>query len=205
MPETITCLVADGHTAVPEAVCAFLGDRGIHCTRARDGVDALAKLEAQRPHVAVVDPHLPRLSGLELVRAAARTAPGTAMVLYVDGADLALLTDALDAGVLGLVLKEAPLEDLHRAVAAVLDGRTYVDPVLAGPLARSFDDDRLLTRREREVLRLLADGRSNDEIGRELVIAPGTVRTHVRKAMGKLGAGTRTQAVATALRRSLIR
>ena len=95
---------------------------------------------------------------------------------------------------------------ISRAVQTVAEGGTYVDPVLAGVLATPSVTDGLpeLTRREREVLRLLADGLANEEIGKRLFISPETVRTHVRKAMGKLDADTRTQAVATALRQSLI-
>jgi DNA-binding NarL/FixJ family response regulator len=88
----------------------------------------------------------------------------------------------------------------------VAGGMTYVDPGLAGVLASSDAAAKVtkLTQRERDVLRLLADGLSNEEIGKRLFISPETVRTHVRKAMSKLDADTRTQAVATALRQSLI-
>ncbi len=88
----------------------------------------------------------------------------------------------------------------------VAGGGTYVDPVLAGVLASAAVTEKLpaLTQREREVLRLLADGLSNEEIGKQLFISPETVRTHVRKAMEKLDADTRTQAVARALRGRLI-
>jgi DNA-binding NarL/FixJ family response regulator len=104
------------------------------------------------------------------------------------------------------VLKEAPMEDLLRAVRSVAAGNTYVDPVLAGTLAASSVGSQMpqLTQRERDVLRLLADGLSNEEIGKRLFISAETVRTHVRKAMEKLDADTRTQAVARALRDRLI-
>ena len=94
---------------------------------------------------------------------------------------------------------------LTRAVDMVSGGAVYVDPVLAGVLA-SAESERLpqLTKREREVLRLLADGLSNEEIGKRLFLSPETVRTHVQKAMRRLEADTRTQAVALALRQSLI-
>ena len=137
--------------------------------------------------------------------------PALRRSLYVSFSALQILDavstrTALDAGARGFVLKEAPVGDLARAVTLVADGGTYVDPVLAGYLAQSHAADRLpsLTQREREVLRLLADGNSNEEIGKRLFISPETVRTHVRKAMDKLESDTRTQAVATALRQSLI-
>jgi DNA-binding NarL/FixJ family response regulator len=134
------------------------------------------------------------------------SSPDTAIVFYTAYGDRALLSEALDVGARGFVLKEAPLADLVRAVERVAAGEAYVDPVLAGVLVSSHAADQLpsLTQREREVLRLLADGLSNEEIGRRLFISPETVRTHVRKAMAKLEADTRTQAVAIALRQSLI-
>jgi DNA-binding NarL/FixJ family response regulator len=189
-----------------EAVCEVLAEHGIEVIgRARDGDEALTKIEARKPDVAVVDLRMPRLSGVEIARGAARSAPDTGVILYTAYGERALLTEALDAGARGFVLKEAPLEDLVRAVETVAAGGTYVDPVLAGVLASpTANDVPSLTQRERDVLRLLADGLSNEEIGKRLFISPETVRTHIRKAMDKLDADTRTQAVAKALRQSLI-
>jgi DNA-binding NarL/FixJ family response regulator len=203
----ITCIVADDHPAMVEAVCDVLTEGGVSIVgRARDGEDALTKIETRKPDVALIDVRMPRLGGIELARRAATSAPETAIILYTAYGDRALLTEALDAGARGFVLKEAPLADLTRAIELVARGGTYVDPVLAGYLASVQTTDKLpsLTQRERDVLRLLADGHSNEEIGKRLFISPETVRTHVRKAMSKLEADTRTQAVATALRQSLI-
>jgi len=207
LPDPITCLVADDHPAVVQAVCEVLEAYGVVvAARSRDGDEALAQIERERPRIALLDVRMPRLSGIEVARRASRSIPDTAVILYTAFGDRALLTEALDAGARGFVLKEAPLAELARAVELVADGRTYVDPVLAGVLSSSAATDKIakLTQREREVLRLLADGLSNEEIGRSLFISPETVRTHVRKAMSKLDADTRTQAVATALRQSLI-
>ena len=206
-PGRITCLIADDHPAMVQALVDVLSKGGIDvAARARDGQDALAKIESQRPDVALVDVRMPRLSGIEIARQAARSVPGTAVVLYTAYADSALVIDAMDAGARGFVLKEAPLPDLIRAVELVAEGGTYIDPVVAGAFARSNGTEKVreLTQRERDVLRLLADGLSNEEIGKRLFISPETVRTHVRKAMAKLDADTRTQAVARALRESLI-
>ena len=106
----------------------------------------------------------------------------------------------------GFVLKEAPLADLCRAIETVARGGVYVDPVLAGVFAggEATQQVTMLTQRKREVLRLLADGLRNEEIGRRLHIAAETTRAHIRNAMRKLDADTRTEAVATALRQSLI-
>jgi DNA-binding NarL/FixJ family response regulator len=205
-PRQITCLVADDHPAVLEAVSEFLQAGGINVVgRARDGAEALEKIETRRPAVALVDVRMPRMGGIELARRAARSVPDTAILLYTGYGDRALLTEALDAGVRGFVLKEAPMDDLVRAVEVVASGSQYVDPVLAGTLATAAGDSMpQLTQRERDVLRLLADGHSNEEIGKRLYISAETVRTHIRKAMDKLDADTRTQAVAKALRQRVI-
>jgi DNA-binding NarL/FixJ family response regulator len=203
----ITCVVADDHPAVLEAVAEFLVQGGIEViARARDGEEALERIEQRKPQVALVDVRMPKLGGIELTRRAQRSAPEASILLYTGYGDRALLTEALDAGVRGFVLKEAPMDDLLRAVQSVATGGTYVDPVLAGTLAASSIGNKLpeLTQRERDVLRLLADGLANEEIGKRLYISAETVRTHVRKAMDKLDADTRTQAVARALRDHLI-
>jgi two-component system response regulator DesR len=142
---------------------------------------------------------------VEIAARVSRSSPDTKVILYTAFGDRALLTEALDAGVRGFVLKEAPLDDLVRAVEMVAGGAVYVDPVLAGVLA-SVESEKMpqLTKREREVLRALSDGLTNEQIGKQLFLSPETVRTHVQKAMRKLEADTRTQAVALALRQSLI-
>jgi DNA-binding NarL/FixJ family response regulator len=206
-PVAITCLVADDHPAMVEAVCDVLVENGVEIVgRARDGDEAVAKIETRQPNVALVDLRMPKQTGIQVAKRAAAVSPSTAVILYTAYGERALLTEAMDAGARGFVLKEAPLPDLVRAVDIVAGGGTYVDPVLAGVFAHASVTERLpsLTQREREVLRLLADGSSNEEIGKALFISPETVRTHVRKAMGKLDADTRTQAVAKALRQSLI-
>jgi DNA-binding NarL/FixJ family response regulator len=203
----ITCFVADDHPAVVQAVVDVLEAAGIRVTgSARDGEEAATLIEASPPSVALLDVRMPRLSGIDVARRLSESAPDTAVILYTAFGDRALLTEALDAGARGFVLKEAPLAEIVRAIQLVSGGRTYVDPVLAGVLTSSAATGKMasLTQRERDVLRLLADGLANDEIGKELFISAETVRSHVRKAMAKLDADTRTQAVATALRQSLI-
>jgi DNA-binding NarL/FixJ family response regulator len=200
-------VVADDHPAMLAAVAETLERNGFTVVgRAGDGREAVAAIEREQPGVALLDMQMPHLSGIEVARAVAASSPGTAFVFYTAFGDRSMLADALEAGARGFVLKEAPLEDLVRAVGRVAAGEAYVDPVLAGLLVGSSATQQspALTRREREVLRLLADGLSNDAVGRELGISVETVRTHIRKAMAKLDADTRTQAVATALRQSLI-
>jgi DNA-binding NarL/FixJ family response regulator len=203
----ITAIVADDHPALLAAVTAILADHGIDVVgSAPNGEEALAKIETRKPRVALLDVRMPRLGGIRVAERSQRSTPETAIILYTGYGDSALLSEALDAGVRGFVVKDAPLADLVRAVETVAAGGTYVDPVLGGALVQAELKQELpaLTQREREVLRLLADGYANEAIGKELFISPETVRTHVQKAMAKLDADTRTQAVATALRESLI-
>ena len=202
----VTVVVADDHPAMLASIAGILARNGFEVVgQAGDGQQALAQIEATNPDLALVDVRMPRMSGIEVAREAAVVAPDTAIVVYTAYGDLAILSEALDAGVRGFVLKEAPLADLVRALERVVRGEAYIDPVLAGALVNGRADQvASLTQREREVLRMLADGHSNEEIGKRLHISPETVRTHVRKAMSKLDADTRTQAVAIALRQSII-
>jgi DNA-binding NarL/FixJ family response regulator len=135
------------------------------------------------------------------VRELVAASPETRVVVYTADADETVARAVLDAGAVALVLKEAPLADLVRALEAALAGRSYLDPALATTTSRAGT---ALTQRELDVLGLLAEGLQHEEIGRRLGISSETVRTHLRKASDRLGAATRTQAVATALRLGLI-
>jgi DNA-binding NarL/FixJ family response regulator len=200
----ISCVIADDHPAVLESISRFLTEQGIHVTScAPDGLQALEAIEETQPTLALVDIRMPRLGGIEIIRQSARSAPDTAIVIYTGGADPGQLADALDAGARGFVLKGAPLADLLRALETVAGGGVYVDPALGRSLFTP-EREEALTGREREVLRLLSEGLRNEEIGKAIFISAETVRSDAAKAMRKLGAKTRTEAVATALRRSLI-
>ncbi|MES1247301.1 MAG: response regulator transcription factor [Actinomycetota bacterium] len=207
MDTAVTCVVADDHPPIIDAVSRFLSRQGISVVAtARDGESALAAVVARHPQVCLADVRMPRLDGLELARAIGQQAPETAVLLYSGVTDAALVSDALDAGARGFALKDAPLEDVARAIRTVANGDLYVDPVLAAALAtsRRNDDQRSLSGREREVLRMLAEGGSYAEIGATLFLSPDTVRAHAQRAMTKLGARTRTQAVAVAMRQAMI-
>lgn len=201
-----TCVVADDHPPIIDALSRYLSAAGFTVlATALDGEAALAAVETQRPVVCVADVRMPRLDGLELARRATSVVPETAMLLYSGVADRGLVSDALDAGARGFALKDAPLDDLVRAIEIVAAGNLYVDPVLAAALAtRRGTERKALSERERQVLRLLAEGGSYAEIGSELFLSPDTVRSHAQRAMQKLGARTRTQAVAVALREAVI-
>jgi DNA-binding NarL/FixJ family response regulator len=199
------CLVVDDHEVVLDAVGRLLEAAGLEVVcRAKREEEALAASERYRPDVAICDVRLRSGSGIELVRSIRRLSAQTAAVVYTAYSDRALVREALDAGAAAYVLKEAPLADLLRAIDTVLEGGTYVDGSLASLLAQGEEEGEALTARERDVLRLAAAGLRTDEIARRMFLSAATVKAHLVKAQRKLGARTRAQAVAVALRRGLI-
>jgi|SRR5664279_668420 len=204
----IRCVVADDHPAILDAVSRFLesenGFELVGC--ANDGESILRLIEDEQPEIALLDIRMPGIGGIDIAAQLALAGSSTSVVLYTAYPERALLLAALDAGVRGFILKEAPLEELLRAIRIVAGGGSYIDAALAGVLAGPASTERMLTltKRERDVLRLLAEGMRDEQAGRTLSISPLTVRTHVQHAMAKLKCETRTQAVAVALRESLI-
>ena len=199
-------MIADDHPPVLDSVARYLAAQGFRVLgRAANGQEALTLVETHRPALAVLDAQMPGATGAAVIRRVSRTTPQCSCVVYSGFSDARLLTEALDAGARGYVLKDAALESLVRALDVVAGGGMYIDPALADALiGMASARDLGLTARERDVLRLLADGHTNESIGRELLISPDTARTQLAGAMAKLGASTRTQAVAEALRNALI-
>jgi len=202
---TPTCVVADDHPALLGAVVSYLGSSGFDVVgTAQDGARACSVIHELQPDVALVDFRMPRVSGATLVARLREESPRVRLLVYTADAEEKDVTAILAAGASGIVLKEAPLIDLVRALNSALEGRAYVDPGLASAATRQPGRSRSLTEREVDVLALLAEGLSYQQIGLRLTISGETVRTHVRKATDRLGAGTSTEAVATALRKGLI-
>ena len=204
----VRCLVVDDHAAVREGVKMILArDREIAVIgESSSGDGAIDMAEKRRPDVIVMDVRMDGMDGFEATRRIMAAHPEMAVILYTAHGERGLLAEGLDCGARGYVLKEAPPDDIIRAVKRVADGGAYVDPTLASELVSPRSTERLpaLSAREREILGLLANGFSNPDIAKRLFISPETVRTHVRNAMTKLEADTRTQAVALALRYEFI-
>jgi len=195
-----TCLVADDHPALRTAIESYLDEAGYDVVAAvPDGPRAVSAAAELHPETAVVDLRMPRLDGVALVEALRDASPETRIVVYTAEIDGSTAEAVLTAGAAGVVLKEAPLADLGRALEAALAGGSYLDSAVTRP-GHTVN----LTVREREVLALLAEGLPHEEIAGRLGIGAETVRTHLKKASERLGAATRTQAVATALRLGLI-
>jgi DNA-binding NarL/FixJ family response regulator len=180
-----------------------MAEHGIEVVRqAGDGAEALAAIEDFTPTLLILDAE----QSAEVIRPAA--AAGTAVVVYADANHRDGLVEALNAGARGFVLKEAAVAELIHAVTTVAGGDIYVDTSLgATPVGAGRDPGKKLPKlssREEDILSLLASGMTTKEIAGALFISTETVRTYVRRAMEKLEARTRTQAVAIAVRTSLI-
>jgi two-component system cell cycle sensor histidine kinase/response regulator CckA len=200
----IACAVVDDHPAVLDAACGVLERAGLDVVaRAGTAADALPLIAHCRPDVAVVDVALPDGNGVEVASRIHAASPGTRVLLYTGAAGDTLVDDARAVGAGGVVLKDSPLGELVAATKVVAHDGFYVDRSLAGGNAPT-PVRVTLTGREVQILRSVANGNTNEQVGRALQISPETVQTHIRNAMKKLGAETRTQAVAVALRRRLI-
>jgi DNA-binding NarL/FixJ family response regulator len=161
--DEVSVVLADDHPPILDSLSRFLGAAGFEVVSvAKDGEVALAEVERHTPTVLLADVRMPHLDGIELARRVAQVSPGTAVLLYSGIGDRGLVSDALDAGARGFALKDEPLEDLARAVDVVAGGGLYIDPVLAAQMARPQGQERkALSERERQVLRLLAQGGSS--------------------------------------------
>ena len=203
--DTLRCLVVDEHPVVRQGVRALL-ERTIDEVAVIDAPTAEAALEngtTRGWHVAVVDPGRGDGEVARLVTLLEEPS-GAAVVVFTADGGARLLADALRAGVKGYVRKDSPPEDLLRAIRAARNGEFYVDPALSSAIVLD-EGERTLTSRQREILQMLADGRQTDAVAKELGLSTETVRTHTKRILAKLGADTRTQAVAIGIRNNLIR
>lgn len=205
-PAEITVLLADDHEVVREGLrLALLRSPHIRVVgEAADGETAVALAERRRPDVIVMDLRMPKMDGIEATEEVLRLVPGTGVLIFTAYGERALLQRGLESGARGYVLKEAPHETLLKAIERVAAGDTFVDPALIPSLTTDRSGQDILTQREREILQLLADGMSNADVAQQLVISQETVKSHVRHILTKLEADTRTQAVAIAIRESMI-
>ena len=165
---------------------------------ASDGEAALAAVAAHQPHVLLTDIEMPGATGLDVAAELRRTGSATRVVIVTTFARSGYLRRALDAGVAGYVLKDAPVEQLADTLRRVHSGQRVIAPELA---VAAWDGQDVLTDRERDVLRLAADGRPNAEIAASLHLAEGTVRNYLSSAIAKLGVRNRAEAAATARER----
>ncbi len=194
----IRVLVAEDQAMVLGALSALLEleDDIEVIARAGDGAEALRLAERLRPDIVLTDIEMPRVTGLEL---AARLGElGIRVIILTTFARPGYLRRALDAGVRGYLLKDAPAGELSRAVRDVQAGGRTISPELA---AEAWYEADPLTDRERQVLRLAGDGASGSEIATELHLSEGTIRNYLSEAINKLGASNRVEAARIARRK----
>jgi len=193
-------VLVEQHEALRDGLAVLLERRGFSvlgcATTAARGEEVIRE---RRPDLAVVGVDLPDERGTELVRRISGNGVGSKCVIYTGLNDPNLLEAAYRAGARGLVAKPAGLSVLVDALREVWRGGRYFDPSFRPGDGGGGEAVRALSSRESEVLGLLADGLTGEQIAKHLVLSPETVRTHVRNAMEKLGAPTRTAAVVKAL------
>lgn len=199
-----TCVIADDHSVVREGLRLRLETDGwVEVVgEAETGEGALELIRATQPDLAIVDIRMPKPDGFDVARAVRAESLGTRIVLYTVLSDAQLIERAFDCGALGYVSKEAPPEVIFRALREIYHGRQFVDPAIATATGNKGGEK--LSGREVEILTLLARGYSNTVIARNLQVTPETVKSHVSNVLAKLGAESRTQAVAIAIRRAII-
>jgi two-component system, NarL family, response regulator LiaR len=208
MSEPIRVLVADDHAVLREGLRSFLElQDGIEIVGdASDGAEAVELAERLRPAVVLMDLVMPKLDGVEAMRALNERVPGTRVIILTSYIDDDRLLPAIRAGAAGYLLKNAEPQELARAIRTAAAGEALIDPSVAARLVERLaqdeqrDDYESLTAREREVLELIGRGFSNKRIALELGIAEKTVKTHVSNLLGKLGVADRTQAALYASR-----
>lgn len=214
MPTPITVVVIDDHVLFRSGLRELLQQEEIQVVGEASTAEAgLDIIQRHAPDVAIMDLGLPRMSGHEAIRQIAATAPGTQVLVLTISANEADVTEAVLAGACGYLLKDASVGDIAAGVRAAAAGESMVSPRMAKTLLRQLrqheQNDRRptiesLSVREKEVLRLVVDGKDNAAIAQELFISPYTVKNHISNILLKLQVENRLQAAVCAVRDSLV-
>jgi NarL family two-component system response regulator LiaR len=207
----IRVLIVDDHGVVREGLRAYLElEPDIQVVgEARDGQEGVRRAQELRPDVVLMDLMMPHMDGVEATTAIKQQQPEAHVIVLTSFVDDERVVQAITAGATSYLLKDVAAADLARAIRGARAGQAQLHPEVARRLMQQVTTPRKveaatqLTEREREVLRLLADGRSNKEIARALVVSERTVKGHVSNILGKLGLQDRTQAALYAVRHGL--
>lgn len=195
MPSVV---IADDHPLMLEAISGLLGGAGFQVVaRGQDGAQACAAIVERQPDLALLDVNMPGRSGIDILRQARAEGWSTRILLLTAGLDPEPIMEALRLRVDGLVLKGAGGEIILRAAQSVLDGAQWIDreamDQVAGLIGQASEAPTPLTPRETDVVRLVAQGRRNKEIARDLGISEGTVKMHLHNLYEKLSVSSRTE------------
>jgi len=201
--QTTLVLIADDHPATREGLCALLErERDMKVVaHAADGLEAVALFRRHRPHLTLMDLHMPRMDGLAAAAEIRKEFPDALIVALTSYEGDARVARALSLGVRSYILKTSHPKDVSRALRRVLDGEIVVEQRLAKPVFLSRDH---LTLREISVVRLIAQGTPNRDIGRSLNVSEHTVKARIRSILSKLGANDRAHAVTLARDRGFL-
>ena len=199
----IRVLVADDHPVVQHGLCQMLElEEDIEVVgRASDGAEAVAQAHEQHPDVILMDVQMPNLDGIEALRQIRQSEPDAHVIVLTTYRNEDYVFPSLQAGASGYLLKDTTREELAGAIRTVAAGESLLDPEWVSTKASELP---ALTARERDVMRLMADGRNNAEIAQTLFVSENTVKTHVSNILVKLGCRDRAAAVLTAWRRHLL-
>ncbi|MGH2813399.1 MAG: response regulator [Actinomycetota bacterium] len=213
-PRPVRVVLADDHPLIREGLVAMLqpSEEVEVVGEAGGGRELLTLVDSHRPDVVLVDIRMPDMDGLEAVRQLRARFPETKALMLTVHDEEAYVTEAVRAGATGYLLKTVSGEELIKGILTVAEGKAMLHPAVTRKLIDEFSDlargegrdEPQLSQREQEVLQLLAYGKANKEIARELGIGAQTVKTHVSHIFAKLGAADRTGAVALALRKGLV-
>lgn len=212
MENEIRILICDDHAVVREGLRALITTEPdmIIVGEATDGANAIAAFRELRPDVALLDMVMPRMDGVETLKVILSEFPGARILILTSFSDDDMVFPAIKAGALGYLLKDSMPEELIRAIRSVNRGEASLHPSIARRLIQELTQptslpptQEPLTEREMEVLRLVAKGYSNEEIGDSLVVSERTARGHVSSILSKLHLANRTQAALYALREGI--
>ncbi len=206
-------MLADDHRMLREGLRRSMIDQGFDVVgEARDGEEAIRLAHELRPEVILMDVTMPEVDGVEATRQIRAALPEIKVVMLTMHADQEVLTSAIRAGANGYLVKDCSTDEIASAVRMAVSGETALSPQLAASMLDevrrldrpSSDEDRVVTRREEEVLQLIADGCSTPEVAEKLYISQKTVKNHLASIYQKLDARDRTQAVLQAVRMGIV-
>ena len=205
MSNPIRVLSVDDHPLLREGIAALVNSQPDMSlvAQAANGAEAIQIFRQQQPDVTLLDLRLPDMSGIDILIAIRSEFPEARVIMLTTFEGDVEIQRALQAGARGYLLKNMPPSELLDVIRQVHDGKKRIPPEIASQLFEHMSDE-VLTEREIEVLREVADGNRNREIAERLFISEETVKVHIKHIMEKLGAADRTQAVAIGLRRGII-